>query len=186
MLGHDRSEVDLQAWRRCFSYVAQEPLIWEGTVRELLLVRDPSSSEVCSKDEGRLWEALDAVGLSNAFRGTADGLDTKVRSADSARDNGATVLSASQKHLLAFARTLLETERHFLLMDETTSTLDDEAEQLTMETVLESPLLKERTILAVSHRIREWHRCGRWALPTSMVCLLDLTYERLPPLRQAS
>lgn len=160
MMGRDRATMSLRDWRRCFSYVTQDPLVWEASVREVLLVRDFAEDVKTSPEDDALWEVLDTVGLGADIRETAHGLGTKLLPPGSSPPDGDKhlVLSVSQTHLVAFARTLLEKGRHFLLMDELTSNLDQKAEELTIDLILRSPVLKDRTILAVSHRIGE---CAR-------------------------
>lgn len=152
--GKDRKQVSLRPWRKCFSYVTQDPLVWEATVRDLLLVQDFGPDAKTSPEDDRLWQILDSVNLGETFRKRSEGLSTiVVPPGKTSAKKDAMVLTVSQTHLLAFARTLLESDRHFLLMDELSSNLDDEAEQLTVNLILRSPILQERTVIAVSHRI---------------------------------
>ncbi|PWN25318.1 hypothetical protein BDZ90DRAFT_72760 [Jaminaea rosea] len=117
--GQSWSEVSADKWRESFSYVAQEPLVWEASVRELLTVGSEDHLEAT------LWEALEIVGLAERVRASAAGIEAQVVGADDAQGPEACLrFSCGKLQLLAFARAILEIDRPFMLLDETDSRLD--------------------------------------------------------------
>jgi ATP-binding cassette subfamily B protein len=68
------------------------------------------------------------------------------------------VLSAGQRQLLSFARTLLSDPK-ILILDEATSSIDTNTELLVQEGIKQ--LLKNRTSFIVAHRISTIKGCDR-------------------------
>ncbi len=119
--------------RRFFGFVPQNRALFYGTIRENLLLADPEAEEL------QLWQALETAG-ADFVKTLPAGLDTPLR------ENGGG-LSEGQGQRLTLARALL-TGAPFLLLDECTSALDRETEQM----VLQNLLASGRGALLVSHR----------------------------------
>ncbi len=115
------------------SIVTQKPFIFDMSIRANLDMIDP--------DRERQIAACKRVGIHNRIASLPDGYDTLLlRDAD--------ILSAGEKQLLAFARTLLS-KAEVLLFDEVTSTLDlDTSRQ--MFRVMQD-LKKDHTVLVITH-----------------------------------
>lgn len=130
--------------------------MWEASVRELLTVGSEDHLEAT------LWEALEIVGLAERVRASAAGIEAQVVGADDAQGPEACLrFSCGELQLLAFARAILETDRPFMLLDETDSRLDVEGEAKILEAIKNCPLLRDRTIIAVSHRTGTFVRSHR-------------------------
>jgi len=122
--------------REVVGYVEQEAAVLAGTVRDNLLLATPDAS-----DE-RCWWALDQVNLRERME-EADGLDTVLG------DRGLT-LSGGQRQRLALARMLLM-DSPILLLDEPTSAVDSQNEQLILDAIDASA--EDRTLVVVAHRL---------------------------------
>ena len=96
-------------------------------------------------DEKRLYEVLDAVGLTEDIAKFEDGLDYKIGI------NG-NKLSGGQRQRLALARTLL-TNRPIVIMDEPTTGLDQVLSFQVMKSL--KKLAKHKTVLLVTHNPTE-------------------------------
>jgi ABC-type multidrug transport system fused ATPase/permease subunit len=182
LYGSPAAQTSLEGWRRRFSYVPQEPVVWKGTIRSLLTLSEDKEEGAIHPDVD-LWEVLDAVGLGDRVRAAPEGLEamygglqkmekqaedsrivaeessaaaaTATRAAAASDEPTTVYLSRGETQLLAFARVLLERDRPILLLDEATSSLDAEAEKIVTGLVMHHPLLAERTVVAISHRIGE-------------------------------
>ena len=110
--------------------------LFKGTVRENLLMGNPRATDAA------LYEVLKAVNLYDLFR-TQNGLDTPLL------EQGAN-LSGGQRQRLALARALLHDTPIFIL-DEATSNIDAESEEIIMRLVQQ--LSAEKLILLISHRL---------------------------------
>lgn len=122
--------------RGIVGYVEQEAAVLAGTVRDNLLLATPDAT-----DE-KCWWALDQVNLRQRME-EAEGLDTVLG------DRGLT-LSGGQRQRLALARMLLM-DSPILLLDEPTSAVDSQNEQLILDAIDASAA--DRTLVVVAHRL---------------------------------
>ena len=130
-------QYDLQAYRRQFSVVSQQPFLINGSVFDNLVygcIRMP--------EQEKLWEVLEAVQLKQTVEQFPAGLDEGIG------ENGSR-LSGGQKQRLALARALLA-DRQVLILDEATSALDKETERLTWQGIF--ALREGQTTIIVTHR----------------------------------
>ena len=131
---HDFHE---DALRAGVGMVAQEPVLFSGTVRENVRYGRPDA------DEHAVRNALQAANALDFVEGFPDGLDTVVG------ERGVR-LSGGQKQRVAIARALLKDPR-VLILDEATSALDVESESLVQEAL--DRLMEGRTTLIIAHRL---------------------------------
>ena len=117
--------------------IPQEGFLFDGSVRENLLIAKPSATEV------ELLQALDNIGLRERFEALPEGLDTQVRERGSR-------LSAGERQLVALSRAAL-VDPAVLVLDEATSNLDPGTEML-VEAALEK-LMINRSVIVVAHRL---------------------------------
>ena len=119
------------------AYVTQEPFLFNGTVRENLMLAKRNAS-----DED-MWQALDAAHAENFVRGLPKELDTNV-------GERGVKLSGGEKQRLSIARALLK-NAPILLLDEATASVDSETEHQIQDAL--NTLMKNRTAFVIAHRL---------------------------------
>ena len=146
--GTDLRRASMASLRERIVVIPQEGFLFDGTVRDNLLVASPSSTE----DD--LLRALDSLGLRERFESLPEGLDTQVRERGSR-------LSAGERQLVALARAAL-VDPAVLVLDEATSNLDPGTEML-IESALDR-LMAGRSVIVVAHRLSTVQRADRIAV----------------------
>lgn len=116
--------------------VAQRPVLFEGTVRENLVVARPAATDA------EILDACAAAGILEEILALPDGLDTRVATSGS-------TLSGGQRQRLALGRAILS-GRPVLLADEPTSALDPAAARTVTRTL--ARLAADRVVVVVAHR----------------------------------
>ncbi|HEY9763791.1 MAG TPA: ABC transporter ATP-binding protein [Trichocoleus sp.] len=135
--GQNMSELDLRTYRQFVSVVAQETILFEGTVRENILYgADPVSNE-------EIYQAICDANAEEFIARLPHGLETHIG------ENGAK-LSGGQRQRLAIARALIRNPR-VLILDEATASLDTASEVLIQEAL--ERLMQNRTTFVVAHRL---------------------------------
>jgi len=129
--------------REQLAYVAQDPFLFDDTVRANLAWAAPGRSEA------DMMEALEAVGARRLLQRLGQGLDTRV-------GHRGALLSAGERQRLALACAILRRPRLFLL-DEATNAIDVPAEEPILRAL--SGLRPEATILMVAHRAESLRYC---------------------------
>jgi ABC-type multidrug transport system, ATPase and permease components len=143
--GHDLQEVTLNSLRRQMGVMQQDTFIFSGTIMDNIRYgRLDATDEECIS-------AAKAVHADDFIRQMEDGYQTETKE----RGEG---LSAGQKQLISFARTLLSDPR-ILILDEATSCVDTNTERLVQDGI--SALLKGRTSFIVAHRLSTIRNCDR-------------------------
>jgi ABC-type multidrug transport system fused ATPase/permease subunit len=135
--GTDLCRCSVASVRRLFAYVPQDIVLFDGTLRDNMLLAAPRAS-----DE-EILEACRAAQALTFLESLPHGLDTQ------AGDRGLR-LSAGQRQRLAIARALLR-KSPILLLDEATSALDPKTERLFGASLRDS--LAGRTAIIVAHRL---------------------------------
>jgi len=130
--------VPASAATRCnLVYVPQGNSLFSGTIRENLMVGDPSASE------DRMWWALETA-AADFVRDLPAGLDSECFEAGAG-------LSEGQAQRIAVARALLRPGK-ILLLDEFSSALDSETEELMLARL--TAALPGHTMIFITHRDR--------------------------------
>ena len=127
-----------QAWlQSSLGYVLQQPHLFSGTIRDNIVFgrKDASDEDVI--------EAAKLVHAHEFITELKDGYNTEV-------GEGGTLLSTGQKQLISFARVILANPKIFIL-DEATSSIDTETEQLIQSAITQ--VLHGRTSFIVAHRL---------------------------------
>jgi ATP-binding cassette subfamily B protein len=119
------------------AYVTQEPFLFNGTVRENLLL----SKRDATDDE--LWTALTAAHAERFVRELPETLDTNV-------GERGVKLSGGEKQRLSIARALLK-NAPILLLDEATASVDSETERQIQDAL--DRLMQNRTAFVIAHRL---------------------------------
>ncbi len=130
---------DLDSFRSRVGYVPQEPQLFNASVRENLLWASPES------DQKQIWSACRLANAEQFVKQMPKGLDTAVG------DKGVR-LSGGQRQRLALARAIIR-EPDFLILDEATSSLDTESEQLIQESIEYLKDNKNMVIIVIAHRL---------------------------------
>ncbi|KAH7409668.1 P-loop containing nucleoside triphosphate hydrolase protein [Cadophora sp. MPI-SDFR-AT-0126] len=133
------SILNLAQYRRLFALVSQEPTLYQGSIRDNVLL----GTDQEDPDEEALFQACKDADIYDFIMSLPDGFDTAVGSKG-------TLLSGGQKQRLAIARALIRSPS-VLLLDEATSALDSESEKL-VQAALENAM-RGRTTIAVAHRL---------------------------------
>ena len=135
--GYDLRQVTQASLRRQMGIVLQDPFLFNGTVRENIRF-----GRLDATDE-EIEAAARAVGAHDFIMELRNGYDTVV-------EEGGALLSVGQRQLISFARALLANPR-ILILDEATSSVDTQTEQLIQQAL--SVLLKGRTSFVIAHRL---------------------------------
>ena len=134
--GTDLRELPLGPLRSLFGVVSQETVIFHDTVRG-----NVSYGE--ERPEEEIWAAIRAANAEDFVRELPEGLDTVLG------DRGVR-LSGGQRQRIGIARAILR-DPPLLILDEATSSLDTESEQL-IQAALDR-LLAGRTVFVIAHRL---------------------------------
>lgn len=143
--GRPADDYDEADWTRLVSYVPQEPKVVTGTVADnIRFLRDGFSDQ-------QVEAAARLANLHTEIETWTAGYDTVI-------GQRAAAISGGQRQRLCIARALLSSPQ-LLILDEPTSSLDAESEQIIQQT-LES-LRGHTTIFIVAHRLSTLSVCGR-------------------------
>ncbi|MGR8919088.1 MAG: type I secretion system permease/ATPase [Gammaproteobacteria bacterium] len=132
----DVAQFDPADLRRHIGFVAQEPSLFHGTLRDNIALGNPQA------DDTAVLEAARLAGLQGLIAGHPDGLQRLVGE----RGEG---LSGGQRQAVANARAFL-LEPRILMLDEPTSAMDHNAEASFIAAARE--FLADRTLLLVTHK----------------------------------
>jgi subfamily B ATP-binding cassette protein MsbA len=135
--GIDLREVQLRSLRSQIGTVAQETLLFSGTIRDNILYGRPYASEA------QLAEVMQAAHVQEFVDRLPEGYATRLG------ERGAQ-LSGGQRQRLAIARAFLADPR-ILVLDEATSALDSESEFLIQDAL--KRLMRNRTSFVIAHRL---------------------------------
>ncbi len=129
--------INKRSLRTRMGYVTQESFLFNGTVRENLLIGRHDATEPM------LWEALENANARAFIERLPEGLDTKV-------GERGVKLSVGEKQRVSIARSLLRNPP-ILLLDEATASVDTETERLIQQAL--DRLMKNRTSFVIAHRL---------------------------------
>ncbi|MDS0280668.1 ABC transporter ATP-binding protein [Haloarcula onubensis] len=135
--GHDVREVSLADLRDAVGYVAQEPFLFYGTVRENI------AYGTFDADDDAIEAAARRAAAHEFITNLPDGYDTMV-------GERGVKLSGGQRQRVALARTFLK-EPDVLVLDEATSHVDTETEAIIQRSLRE--MASDRTTVAIAHRL---------------------------------
>ncbi len=143
--GHDIRDTELKTFLNHVALVPQETLLFGGTIRENILYGKLDATD----------EELDqAARFANAY----DFIKALNQSYDTVVGEKGVKLSGGERQRIAIARALLKNPK-ILILDEATSSLDNQSEML-IQDALEN-LMQDRTTLIIAHRLSTVHNADR-------------------------
>lgn len=143
--GIDIRNISLKTLHDKVGHVAQDPFLFEGTVRENLLLAKAEANE----DE--VINALDQACALEFVQALPKGLDTNIG------EKGIR-LSQGEKQRLTIARVLLKNPP-FVILDEATASVDTITERKIQEAL--EHLMEHRTVLVIAHRLSTVRRADQ-------------------------
>jgi ATP-binding cassette subfamily B protein/subfamily B ATP-binding cassette protein MsbA len=135
--GVDLRKIKLKSYRSLLGIVQQEVFLFDGSVRENIAYGRHTAT-----DE-EVQRAARRANADEFIRRLPDGYDTLI-------GERGVKLSGGQRQRLSIARALLA-DPEILILDEATSNLDTESEQLIQSSIDE--LLRDRTTIIIAHRL---------------------------------
>jgi ATP-binding cassette, subfamily B, bacterial len=130
-------EYDLRALREAIGVVTQESFLFNGSIRENLLMGKPQASDA------ELWRAVVAANAQQFIQRLPGGLESVV-------GERGVKLSVGEKQRLSIARALLK-DPPILILDEATASVDTATERLIQEAL--ERLMANRTSIVIAHRL---------------------------------
>ena len=130
-------EYDLRTLREAVGVVTQESFLFNGSIRENLLMGKPTATDA------ELWRAVDAANARQFIERLPQGLESVV-------GERGVKLSVGEKQRLSIARALLK-DPPILVLDEATASVDTATERLIQEAL--EHLMANRTSIVIAHRL---------------------------------
>jgi subfamily B ATP-binding cassette protein MsbA len=143
--GVDLSTVRLDSFRTRLGVVLQESFLFDGTIRENVAFSRPDASEA------EILRACQIARVDEFAETFADKYDTVV-------GERGVKLSGGQRQRISIARAILA-EPRILILDEATSSLDSESEQLIQQGL--AYLMQGRTTFVIAHRLSTIRRADQ-------------------------
>jgi ATP-binding cassette subfamily B protein/subfamily B ATP-binding cassette protein MsbA len=143
--GHSIRDITKSSLRGAIGYVTQESFLFNGTIRDNLLLARPNATTY------ELWSALESANAKEFVQRLPQQLDTEVG------ERGVR-LSVGEKQRVSIARALLKNPP-ILLLDEATASVDTETERQIQQAL--DHLMEGRTSFVIAHRlstVRHAHR----------------------------
>lgn len=137
-------ETTPQFHRRRLALVQQEPILYQGSIRENVAMGLPNK-DTTEATESQIEQACKDANILDFILSLPEGLGSEV----GARG---TKLSGGQRQRVAIARALIR-DPMVLLLDEATSALDTESEQVVQAALGEASRGGNRSTVAVAHRL---------------------------------
>lgn len=135
--GYDVRDLKLDALRKNFGLVAQNVVLFQGTVTDNIRFARPDA------DMSAVRAAAEVSYVTEFVEKLDNGYETRLGEFGQG-------LSWGQKHRVSIARAALP-DPHILILDEATSALDPQSEAVVMKAL--DQLSKGRTTLVISHRL---------------------------------
>jgi ATP-binding cassette subfamily B protein len=130
-------EYSVRALREAIGVVTQESFLFNGSIRENLLMGKPTATDA------ELWRAVDAANARQFIERLPQELESVV-------GERGVKLSVGEKQRLSIARALLK-DPPILILDEATASVDTATERLIQEAL--EHLMANRTSIVIAHRL---------------------------------
>ena len=135
----------LKSWHDMVGYIPQTIYLTDDTIRHNVAF----GLEESQIDDEMVMNAINEAHLGDFINGLADGINTKV-------GERGVLLSGGQKQRIGIARALYKNPP-FLILDEATSSLDNDTEKSVMEAI--DSLSGKKTLLIIAHRLSTIENC---------------------------
>jgi subfamily B ATP-binding cassette protein MsbA len=165
--GIDLSTVRLDSYRTRLGVVLQESFLFDGTIRENVAFSRPEATEE------EIQRACRIARVDEFAESFAEKYDTVV-------GERGVKLSGGQRQRISIARAILA-EPRILILDEATSSLDSESEQMIQEGL--SYLMQGRTTFVIAHRLSTIRRADQILVMEQGQIVERGTHEQLYELR---
>ena len=135
--GRKMEDTDISWLRSRTALVMQEPYLFSGSIRQLVLQGNPDLSDQ------QIMEILQGANCAGILSRMPDGLDTELKASGS-------LLSQGERQLLSVARAFAR-DPELLILDEATSSVDSENEAKIQEAL--KRLMQDRSTITIAHRL---------------------------------
>lgn len=142
------NDIKLNDLREHIAIVFQDNFLFEGTIRDNILLGKLDATEV------ELHNAIKNSYLEDFINSLENGLDTQI-------GERGVLLSGGQKQRIGIARAFLK-NAPILILDEATSALDNQAEHIVQQAI--DNLMKDRTVFVIAHRLSTIQNANRIAV----------------------
>ena len=161
--GNDIRDLKLRSYRDLLAIVQQEVFLFDGSVRDNIAYGRHDATDASVADAARRANAHEFIAR------LPNGYDTFI-------GERGVKLSGGQQQRLAIARAILASPQ-ILILDEATSNLDTESEQLIQASMAD--LLANRTTFVIAHRLSTIHRADLILLMENGAVVERGTHEEL-------
>ncbi|MDR0476233.1 MAG: ABC transporter ATP-binding protein [Treponema sp.] len=136
-------QANIRSWRRKIGYIPQSIYLFDASVAEnVAFGSEPNDEKIIQVlKQAKIWNFLE----------TKEGINTRV-------GEGGIQLSGGQKQRIGIARALYN-DPEVLVLDEATSSLDEETEAQIMDEIYD--VSGSRTLIIIAHRLSTIDRCDR-------------------------
>ncbi|WP_418765651.1 ABC transporter ATP-binding protein [Mailhella sp.] len=146
--GVDIRDFNLRDLRQHIAVVFQDNFLFDGTIRENILLGNPSAT-----DED-VEKALRSACLNDFIASLDKGVDTYI-------GERGVMLSGGQKQRVAIARAFLK-NAPIVILDEATSALDNKSEEIVQRAI--DNLMRDKTVFVIAHRLSTVKNANRIAV----------------------
>ncbi len=143
--GQDISKINLNSLRKNISLVSQDIILFDDTIKKNIAYAKPNATDK------EILEACKFAAADEFIEKLPLKFDTLIG------ENG-TRLSGGQKQRISIARAILK-ESPIILLDEATSSLDADSEEIVQNAILN--LTKNKTTLVIAHRLSTIHKADK-------------------------
>ncbi|KAL2851265.1 P-loop containing nucleoside triphosphate hydrolase protein [Aspergillus pseudodeflectus] len=143
MGGTNINSIDLPSYRSSLALVSQEPQLFDGTIRDNLLLGQASPETI---PESQIIQACRDAEIHDFITSLPDGYNTALGA------NAQAAMSGGQRQRVCIARALVR-KPSVLLLDEATSSLDSQSERLVQGALERLAKKRDMTIVTVAHRL---------------------------------
>ncbi len=143
--GQDINQINLFSLRKNISLVSQDVILFDDTIKNNIAYANPNASE-------------DDIQKACKFAAADEFIEKLPYKYNTIIGENGTRLSGGQKQRISIARAILK-ESPIILLDEATSSLDADSEEIVQNAILN--LTKNKTTLVIAHRLSTIHNANK-------------------------